>query len=79
MEYRVTARTLCATTAFFYDLLGRAQDLDFHGLATERTLELPDLGVGLAQVAGRHHVLTGLDRRRASGLYEPLPVADHAR
>src|SRR5262245_41851593 len=79
MEYRVTARTLCATTAFFYDLLGHAQDLDFHGLATQRPLELPNLGVGLAQMAGGHHVFTGLDRRRGPGLREPLPVADHAR
>jgi hypothetical protein len=32
---RVTAWTLCATTGFFNDLLGRAQDLDLHRLPTE--------------------------------------------
>jgi hypothetical protein len=77
--YRVTARTLCATTAFFYDLLGHAQDLDFHGLPAQRPLEFPDLGVGLAQVASGDHVLTSLDRHRGPGLREPLPVAKHTR
>src|SRR2546425_5668307 len=52
MDCVVTVRTLCATTAFFYDHLSGAQDLDLHGLAPQRSLELPDLGVGLAQLAG---------------------------
>ena len=62
----------------FYDLLGRAQDLDLHGLAAERALEFPDLGVGLPEVTGRHDVLMGLHRRRRPCLREPLPAADHA-
>src|SRR5207244_2519356 len=48
----------------FYDLLGGAQDLDLHALASQRPLEFSDLGIGLAQLAGRHHVLTGLHCRR---------------
>ena len=52
----VTARTLCATTAF-YDLLGRAQDLDLHRLAAERPLEFADLRVGFAQVTRGDHIL----------------------
>jgi|SRR5215471_733086 len=36
---------------FFYHLLGGVQDLDLH--ATERALELPDLGVGVTKVTGR--------------------------
>src|SRR5229473_2103275 len=79
IEWPLTARTLCATTAFFYGLLGGAQDLDLHGLAAESALEFPDLGVGLAQVAGRDDVLMGLHRRRRPRLGEPLPAADHAR
>ena len=75
----VTARTLCATTAFFYDLLGRPQDLDLHRLPAERPLELPDLGVGLPQLAGRHHVFTGLHRRRRTRLRESFPGTDDAR
>src|SRR5262252_1378398 len=72
----VTARTLCATTAFFYDLLGRPQNLDLHRLPAERPLELPDLGVGLPQLAGRDHVFTGLHRRRRARLRESFPGAD---
>src|SRR5262245_48813729 len=30
-------------------------------------------------MAGRDHVLTGLDGGRRSGLRKPLPVTDHAR
>jgi hypothetical protein len=78
IAWPVTARTLCATTPFFYNLLGRAQDLDLHGLTAERALEVPDLGVGFAQVTGRHDVLMGLHRRRRPRLREPLPAADHA-
>src|SRR5215471_597971 len=75
----VTARTLCATTAFFYDLLGRPQNLDLHRLPAERPLELPDLGVGLPQLAGRDHVFTGLHRRRRPRLRESFPGTDDAR
>jgi hypothetical protein len=74
---RVTARTLCATTAFFYDLLGRAEDLDLHRLAAERALEFSDLGVGLPQVTRGDHVLTGLHGRRRARLREPLPIPNY--
>src|SRR5215510_10551900 len=64
---------------FFSDLLSGAQDLDLQGLAAQRPLELADLSVGLAQLAGRYHVLTGLHCRRRACLGKPLPAADHAR
>ena len=65
--------------AFFYDLLRRAQDLVLHGLAAEGTLELADLGVGLAQLTRRDDILTGLHRRRRAGFRKALPRPDHAR
>src|SRR5437867_10862953 len=76
IERPVTVRTLCATTAFFYDLLGRAQDLDRHRLAAERALELPSLRVRLAEVTGGNAILTGLHRRRRPRFGEPLPAAN---
>src|SRR5213594_3979789 len=76
---RLTDGMAAPCTPVFYDLLGGAQDLDLHGRAPQRSLEFPDLGVGLAQLAGRHHVLPGLHRRRRARLGEPLPVADHTR
>jgi hypothetical protein len=63
----------------FYDLLGGAEDLDLHGLAAQRTLEFANLRVRLPQVAGRHHVFTGLDGRCCAGLRESFPGADNAR
>src|SRR5262249_8537321 len=64
---------------FFSDLLSGAQDLDLHGLAAQRPLEFSDLGVSLAQLAGRHHVLAGLHCRRRARLGKPLPAGDPAR
>ena len=75
---RVTVRTPCATTGFFNDLLGRAEDLDLHRLAAQRPLELPDLGVRLPQLAGGDDVLARLHGRRCPRLCEPLPIANHA-
>src|SRR5262245_34160185 len=75
----VTARPLCATTAFFYDLPGGPQDLDLHRLPAQRPLELPDLGVGLPQLAGRDHIFTGLHRGRRARLRESFPGTDDAR
>src|SRR5262249_50813407 len=61
---------------FFYDLLGGAQDVDLHSLASERALEVSNLGVRLPQLAGGHNILTRLDCRGRARLREPLPVAD---
>jgi len=69
---------LCAITAFFYDLLGRAQDTDLHGLGAEGALEFPNLGIDLAQLAGRDDIVTGLGGRRRARFREPRPAADHA-
>jgi integrase len=44
-----------------------------------RALELPDLGEGLAQLAGGDDILTGLHRRRRARLSEPLPIPNDAR
>src|SRR5262245_31557299 len=74
----IIAPTLCATTALFYDLLGRAQDLDLYRLPAERALELSDLRVGLAQLAGGGDVFTRLDGHGRTYLGEPLPIANHA-
>jgi hypothetical protein len=60
--------------AFFYYLLGRAEDLDLHRLPAQRALELPDFGVGLAQLARRHEILTGLHCCCCPRLGEPLQV-----
>src|SRR5262249_60350349 len=43
---------------FFSDLLSGAQDLDLQGLAAQRPLELSDLSVGLAHLAGGYHAPT---------------------
>jgi hypothetical protein len=44
----VTARTLCATTDFFYDVLRGLQDLDLHLLLAEQPLELTNAVMGFA-------------------------------
>jgi hypothetical protein len=75
----VRARTLCATTDFFYDVLGRFQDLDLHLLAPEQPLELPNPRIRLTQLAGRDDVFIRGHRRRPTRLELPLPVAHHAR
>jgi len=52
----------------FYDLPGCLQDLDFHLFLAHQPLELPDAGVGLAQLAGGDHVLIGPDVELADAL-----------
>jgi len=48
----------------FFEVLGRRQDLDLQLLLAQQPLELANLGVGLAQVAGGDKIFTGLDCRR---------------
>src|SRR5687767_12756606 len=76
---RIDAVARRARTIHFLTILSGAQDLDFHGLAAEGALKLPDLGVRLPQLTGGDHILTRLDGRRRPGLREPLPVADDTR
>jgi hypothetical protein len=62
----------------FFDLLGGAQDLDLHGLPTQRALELPDHRVGLAQVARRNHIFIRLDGGGRPRFGVPLPAPNDA-
>src|SRR4030088_404584 len=73
----VTARTLCATTDFFYDLPGRPPELALHLLPPKQALEVPHAAIGLAQLAGRDHVLIGRHRGGGASLGAPGPGPGH--
>src|SRR5262249_41166102 len=62
---------------FFYQLLGRLEDLHLHRLPAQRPLELPDPLVCLPELAGRDDVFVRGDRGRRPRLVVSLPIPNH--
>ena len=70
---RVISRTRRRSEAFFYLGLRGLQDLDFHRLATQRALKLPDTSLCRTQLGRRHDGLAGTHRSLCSMLQQVLP------